>query len=70
MYKRQVLKKPLDDLAVGTVIKGKAAVSVNGKEMCIRDRYDRMIYLSSSSSGGNTRTNAVMSVVDERSRPP
>ena len=30
----------------------------------------RMMYLSSSSAGGNTRTNAVISVVEDRSRPP
>lgn len=33
-------------------------------------KYGSTQYLSSSSSGGNTRTNAVMSVLDERSRPP
>ena len=33
-------------------------------------KYGRMMYLSFSSSGGNTRTNAVISVVEDKSRPP
>ena len=33
-------------------------------------KYGRMMYLSSSSSGGNTKTNAVISVVEDKSRPP
>ena len=33
-------------------------------------KYGRIMYLSSSSSGGKTSTKAVISVVDERSSPP
>ena len=33
-------------------------------------KYGRMLYLSSSSKGGNTSTKAVMSVVEDKSSPP
>ena len=57
-------------LTLPHIVGNMVAVHAQGQIIPGIQKYGRMMYLSSSSSGGKTRTKEVISVVEERSSPP